>query len=72
MPLKLKSICGHRNVIVPEGNGMTLRQDAVIRAIVARRLQYAQMIHFKCRSYRLTRKIEPFIQVAFDKKETSK
>jgi len=33
MPLKLKSIGGHRNVIVPEGNGMTLRQDAVIRAI---------------------------------------
>ncbi len=33
MPLKLKSIGGHRNVIVPEGNGMTLKQDAVIRAI---------------------------------------
>jgi len=33
MLLKLKSIGGHRNVIVPEGNGMTLRQDAVIRAI---------------------------------------
>ena len=33
MPLKLKSIGGHRNVLVPEGNGMTLKQDAVIRAI---------------------------------------
>ncbi len=29
----LKSVGGHRNVIVPEGNGMTLKQDAVIRAI---------------------------------------
>ncbi len=33
MPLKLKSIAGHRNVIVPEENGMTLKQDAIIRAI---------------------------------------
>ena len=33
MQLKLKIIGGHRNVIVPEGNGMTLKQDAVIRAI---------------------------------------
>jgi len=31
MHLKLKSIGGHRNVIVPEGNGMTFRQDTVIR-----------------------------------------
>lgn len=33
IPFKLKRLSGHSNVIVPEENGMTLKQDAVIRAI---------------------------------------
>ena len=40
-------------------------------AILDRLLQHAQMIPFKGRSYRLTRKSEPFAQVAFDKNEKS-
>jgi len=40
-------------------------------AILDRLLQHAQMIPFKGRSYRLTRKSESFAQVAFDKNEKS-
>lgn len=40
-------------------------------AILVRLLQYAQMIPFKGRSYRLNCKSEFFAQVAFDKNEKS-
>ncbi len=33
MPLILKTIGGHRNVIIPTGSGLPPRQDAIVRAI---------------------------------------
>ncbi len=55
----------------PEDWGKLIGDVPTAGAILDRLLQHAQMIPFKGRSYRLTRKSESFAQVAFDKNEKS-